>query len=99
MEAFLKTHSASQGGEQTSRMRQQKDIFYDFGALSEDAFLEKEFEWAQKRNVKERVAHGFLKTYKPVIDDEPYRIFDRLSDYKAWCDKILPSWLGYGRTP
>lgn len=81
------------------RMRKQKNIFYDFGALSEDAFLEKEFEWTQKRSVKERIAHGFLKTYKPVIDDEPYRIFDRLSDYKAWCEKTLASWLGYGRTP
>lgn len=25
-----------------------------------------------------------------MIDDEPYRIFDRLSDYKVWCEKTLP---------
>ena len=82
-----------------SRMRKPGKIFYDFGALSEEAFLEKEFEWAQKRSVEERVARGFLKTYKPVVDDKPYRIFGRLSDYKVWCEETLAPWLGYGRTP
>ncbi len=80
-----------------SRMKKRKKIFYDFGALSEEAFLQKEFEWARKRSVKQRVARGFLKTYKPVMDDEPYRIFNRLSDYKAWCEKALAPWLGYGK--
>ena len=82
-----------------NRFKKHEKLFYHFGPLSEEALLEKEYEWAQKRSVKERVAHGFLKTYKPVIDDEPYRVFDRLSDYKIWCEKTLPSWLGYGQTP
>jgi hypothetical protein len=31
--------------------------------------------------------YAFIRTYKPVLDDEPYRSFE----------KNLPDWLGYGR--
>ena len=56
-----------------------------------------EFEAAAKRPLPLRVRYAFIKTYRPVLDDEPFRAFDRMADYRAWCESALPSWLGYGR--
>ena len=42
--------------------------------------------------------YAFIKTYKPILDDAPYRSFDTMADYRDWCQKNLPDWLGYGRT-
>ncbi len=41
--------------------------------------------------------YAFVKTYKPVLDDAPCRTFDTMAEYRAWCQKNLPEWLGYGR--
>jgi hypothetical protein len=40
--------------------------------------------------------HAFIKTYRPVLDDVKYRSFNTLPEYREWCRKELPSWLGYG---
>ena len=56
-----------------------------------------EFEAAARRPLHLRVRYAFIKTYRPVLDDEPFRAFDRMADYRAWCEMALPSWLGYGR--
>ena len=49
-----------------------------------------------QRSVEERMRYGFNYVYKPVLDDASYRAFDTMSDYRAWCNANLPSWLGYG---
>ena len=56
-----------------------------------------EFEAAAKRPLKMRLKYAFIHTYKPVLDDAVYRSFNTLEDYRQWCDKNLPSWLGYAR--
>ena len=56
-----------------------------------------EFEAAAKRPLSTRLNYAFIKTYKPVLDDEPYRAFDTMEDYRRWCEENLPAWLGYGR--
>lgn len=56
-----------------------------------------EFEAAAGRPLPVRLRYAFVRTYKPVLDDAPYRAFERMADYRQWCDKQLPSWLGYGR--
>ena len=68
------------------------------GAASQElaAWIE-EFEAAAKRPLPQRVRYAFIKTYRPVLDDESFRAFDRTADYRAWCEAALPSWLGYGR--
>ena len=58
-----------------------------------------EFERAQRRGLKANIAHGFVKTYKPVLDDGRRRSFDTMAQYRAWCEESLPPWLGYGRAP
>jgi hypothetical protein len=56
-----------------------------------------EFEAAARRPLEVRMRYAFIKTYRPVLDDEPYRSFDTMEDYRRWCDSALPDWLGYGR--
>jgi hypothetical protein len=56
-----------------------------------------EFQAAEKRPLEQRLRYAFIKTYKPVMDDAPYRLFDTTAEYRHWCEENLPSWLGYGR--
>ena len=56
-----------------------------------------EFEAAARRPLKTRFHYSFIRTYKPVLDDAPFRAFDTMADYRRWCEENLPSWLGYGR--
>jgi hypothetical protein len=56
-----------------------------------------EFEAAARRPLELRLRYAFIKTYKPVLDDESYRSFDSMKQYREWCEQNLPSWLGYGR--
>ncbi len=56
-----------------------------------------EFEAAAQRSLETRFRYSFIKTYKPVLDDAPYRSFETMEDYRRWCEENLPSWLGYGR--
>lgn len=57
----------------------------------------KEFEAAAQRLLATRLRYAFIHTYKPVLDDAPYRAFKTMKEYRDWCDTNLPSWLGYGR--
>jgi len=56
-----------------------------------------EFEAAARRPLRTRFRYAFIRTYKPVLDDEPFRAFDSTADYRRWCEENLPEWLGYGR--
>jgi len=56
-----------------------------------------EFEAAANRSLETRLRYAFVHTYKPVLDDAPYRAFDTMEEYRRWCEENLPDWLGYGR--
>ena len=56
-----------------------------------------DFEAAAKRPLPLRWRYAFIKTYKPVLDDAPFRSFDTMEQYRQWCETNLPRWLGYGR--
>lgn len=56
-----------------------------------------EFEAAARRPLEMRMRYAFIRTYKPVLDDAPYRAFDTMEEYRRWCEENLPDWLGYGR--
>ena len=57
----------------------------------------REFEAAARRTMEQRVNYGFIKTYRPVLDDAEYRSWESMEEYRRWCEKNLPDWLGYGR--
>jgi hypothetical protein len=67
------------------------------GAVQIPAEWREEFEAAARRPLELRFRYAFIHTYKPVLDDAPYRSFDTMEDYRRWCEQNLPSWLGYGR--
>ena len=56
-----------------------------------------EFEAAERRPLAARMRYAFIKTYKPVLDDAPIRCFETMEMYRRWCERELPSWLGYAR--
>ena len=56
-----------------------------------------EFEAAAKRPLEQRLRYAFIHTYKPVLDDEDYRSFDTMEEYRRWCKDNLPDWLGFNR--
>jgi hypothetical protein len=56
-----------------------------------------EFEAAARRPLSQRLRYAFIRTYKPVLDDASYRSFDTMEEYRAWCERELPEWLGYAR--
>lgn len=56
-----------------------------------------EFEAAARRPLEQRFKYGFVKTYKPVLDDAEYRLWESTAEYRKWCEENLPDWLGYGR--
>lgn len=55
------------------------------------------FEAAARRPLHARLRYAFIHTYKPVLDDAPFRAFETMEQYRRWCEANLPSWLGYGR--
>ena len=63
--------------------------------VSAESFAD--FEAAARRPLAQRLRYAFIKTYKPVLDDATYRSFETMAEYREWCEKNLPSWLGYGR--
>ncbi|MBI5707241.1 MAG: hypothetical protein HZC36_09665 [Armatimonadetes bacterium] len=64
--------------------------------LEREAFF-RECEAMAKRPLSLRIKYGFIKTYRPVLDDAPYRSFESMEEYRQWCEKNLPRWLGFGR--
>jgi hypothetical protein len=56
-----------------------------------------EFEAAARRPLEVRMRYAFVKTYKPVMDDAKFRAFDTMEEYRQWCERSLPRWLGYSR--
>lgn len=56
-----------------------------------------EFEAAARRPLKTRFRYSFIHTYKPVLDDAPFRAFSTMEEYRRWCEANLPDWLGYAR--
>ncbi len=56
-----------------------------------------EFEAAARRPLALRMRYAFIRTYKPVLDDVPFRAFETTQAYRTWCEQNLPAWLGYGR--
>ncbi len=49
------------------------------------------------RPLAQRLKYGFFRAYKPVLDDAPWRAFNSMVEYRAWCESNLPDYLGFKR--
>lgn len=47
------------------------------------------------RPLAQRIKYGFCQMHKPVLDDPPWCVFDTMAEYRAWCARTLPEYLGY----
>lgn len=70
------------------------DVVVGAGLTAE---LRAEFDAAARRDLRTRFRYGFVRTYKPIMDDARFRAFGSMREYREWCETNLPSWLGYGR--
>ena len=50
-----------------------------------------------ERDVMTRIKYGFCHVHKPVLDDASFRSFKTMADYREWCERCLPAYLGYRR--
>jgi hypothetical protein len=65
---------------------------------SEGQFLDQFSEQCRRqmgRPLALRLKYGFCRTYKPVLDDAPWRAFNTMVEYRAWCAANLPEYLGF----
>ncbi len=85
------------GGDIIARMNSEQPLQPESSGEAEipPEWLE-EFEAAARRSLETRFRYSFIHTYKPVLDDAPFRAFDTMADYRRWCEENLPDWLGYG---
>ena len=68
---------------------------YRIGKTSDEEHLRLDFLDGLSRTVEERIEFALISIKLPVIDDLPYRIFDRMDDYRKWLNTALPKYLGY----
>ena len=50
-----------------------------------------------ERDVLTRIRYGFCHVHKPVLDDAAVRAFATMAEYRQWCERALPAYLGYRR--
>lgn len=72
-----------------------KEVIYHIGRLTEEERWKLDFLDCLSRTVYERIELGFMPMKLPVIDEERYRIFDTMEEYRTWVNRNIPSWLGY----
>jgi hypothetical protein len=70
-------------------------ISYRIGRLTEEEEDKLNFSDSLARTVKERIELGFIPMRLSIIDNKPYRIFNTMKEYREWCNRKLPEWLGY----
>jgi hypothetical protein len=72
-------------------------LIYKIGRASEEEHLRLDFIDGLSRSVEERISLGFFPLKIPVINDKPYRIFKTMEEYREWCEKQVPRYLGFYR--
>jgi hypothetical protein len=65
-------------------------------AQAQEAFRE-QCRRQMARPLESRIKYGFYRIHKPVADDAPWRSFNTMAEYRAWCEANLPDYLGYKR--
>jgi hypothetical protein len=65
--------------------------------LNEEATWRDQCRCQLERDVMTRIKYGFCHVHKPVLDDAPFRTFSTMAEYRDWCEKNLPAYLGYRR--
>lgn len=70
-------------------------LMYRIGKANEEKNFRLDFLDGMSRTVEDRINLGFVPFHIPVINDKPYRIFERMQDYRNWLENEVPRYLGY----
>jgi hypothetical protein len=70
-------------------------LMYRIGRPDEEEELRLDFLDGMSRTVEERIKLGLVVFDIPVINDKPYRIFEKMQEYRKWLQKEVPRYLGY----
>jgi hypothetical protein len=65
-------------------------------AMSEEEAWRQQCRRGLERDVETRIKYGFCHVHKPVLDD-CNRAFATMGEYREWCERVLPEYLGYRR--
>lgn len=65
--------------------------------LSEEEAWREQCRQQLERDVQTRIKYGFCHVHKPVLDDVRFRAFETMAEYREWCERNLPAYLGYRR--
>ena len=72
-------------------------LMYRIGKTSEEEDFRLDFLDGMSRTVEDRISLGLVLFHIPVINDRPYRIFERMQEYRNWLEREVPHYLGYYR--
>jgi hypothetical protein len=72
-------------------------LMYRIGKTTEEEDFRLDILDGMSRTVEDRISLGLVLLDIPVINDRPYRIFERMEEYRKWSEKELPRFLGYYR--
>lgn len=77
------------------RVMRMKNLYYcgDFNEEMEELLS---FEAGLRTSVEKRMRESFISIDEPGLDGKTL-FFSSNERYQEWCEKNLPSWLGYGR--
>jgi hypothetical protein len=64
---------------------------------SEEAAWREQCGQQLERDVMARIKYGFCHVHKPGLDDVRFRAFKTMAEYREWCERNLPAYLGYRR--
>lgn len=72
-------------------------LMYRIGKTSEGEEFRLDFLDGMSRAVEDRINLGLVIFHVPVIDDQPYRVFEKMVEYRSWLEREVPRYLGYYR--
>lgn len=61
---------------------------------AEEAFRE-QCRRQMDRSLEDRIKYGFIRRHRAVLNDAPWRSFNSMAEYRAWCETNLPEYLGF----
>ncbi len=65
-------------------------LMYRTGKTNEEKNFRLDFLDGMSRTMEDRINLGLVIFHIPVINDKPYRIFERMQDYRNWLEKEVP---------
>ena len=66
--------------------------------LAEDQAFREQCRRQIARPLEARMKYGFCRVHRPVLDTPGVRVFDTMEEYREWCARELPAYLGFQPT-